>query len=90
MITNKVAHLFILHILNNIDDTIISKKKILQDMMLTIDDNKTNEFFQKIFIGICNPQSKRYFTDDDIESFNALKEHTSSKKDEPIRRKELL
>ncbi len=29
MLTNKISHLFIIHLLNNLDDTTISKKKIL-------------------------------------------------------------
>lgn len=29
MVTNKVAHLFLLHILNNLDDTVMARKKIL-------------------------------------------------------------
>lgn len=66
MITNKIAHLFILHILNSLDDTVLSKKKILQDMLLTIDENKNDECFQKIFVGIYSFQSKQYFTVEDI------------------------
>jgi hypothetical protein len=29
MLTNKISHLFIIHILNNLDDTQLSKKKII-------------------------------------------------------------
>ena len=29
MFTNKIAHLFIIHILNNLDDTLLTKKKII-------------------------------------------------------------
>lgn len=90
MITNKIAHLFILHVLNNLDDTVISKKKILSDMLLTIDDNKNDEFFSKIFIGMYAPSSKRYFGQDEIDSFDAFKEHSTSKKDSKVRRMELL
>jgi len=61
MITNKIAHLFILHTLNTLDDTVISKKKILNDILLTIDDNIGDKCFQNIFLGICQPLSKRYF-----------------------------
>lgn len=90
MLTNKIAHLFVLHVLNNLDDTVLSKKKILQDILVTVDDNKTDECFCRILIGVFSPQSKQYFTNDDIEAFNALIEKTSSKKDPVIRRKELL
>jgi pumilio family protein 6 len=40
MVTNKIAHLFIIHVLNNLDDTVISKKKILNDMLITLEENK--------------------------------------------------
>jgi pumilio family protein 6 len=86
MITNKVAHLFILHVLNSLDDTVLSKKKILQDMLLTMDDNKNDECFSKIFIGMYSPNTKQYFTAEDLEAFNCLKEHTTSKKDPEVRR----
>ena len=90
MITNKIAHLFIIHVLNNLDDTVLSKKKILNDMILTIDDNKNDPHFSKIFIGIHSPMSKRYFAPDEIEAFESFKKHTTSKKEDAIRRKELL
>ena len=45
MVTNKIAHLFLIHMLNNLDDTVISKKKILSDIMLTIDENINDKCF---------------------------------------------
>jgi hypothetical protein len=69
MIVNKVAHLFILYIINNLDDTVMTKKKLLNDIILTIDDNITDRSFQNIFLGIIMPNSKRYFTQDEIQAF---------------------
>lgn len=74
MLTNKIASLFILHVLNTLDDTVLAKKKILQDILLTIDDNKTDEAFIKILIGLHSPNSKQYFTQEDMDSFAAFKE----------------
>lgn len=62
MVTNRIAHLFLVHILNNLDDTVISKKKILSDIMLTIDENVNDKNFQSIYLGVINPKSKRFFT----------------------------
>ena len=45
MSTNRIAHLFIIHILNNLDDTVVSKKKIIHDLMLAIDDSVTDKNF---------------------------------------------
>ena len=38
MATNRVASLFITHILNTLDDTVISKKKILHDLLMMVDE----------------------------------------------------
>ena len=90
MVTNKIAHLFIIHVLNNLDDTVISKKKIINDILLTVDDNMTDRSFQNIFIGIIEPNSKRYFAKEDIEAFEAHMDLTTSKKDPANRRTELI
>ena len=39
MAVNKVASLFLVHILNTLDDTVMSKKKIINDILLTLYDN---------------------------------------------------
>ena len=52
MVINKIAHLFIIHILNNLDDTVISKKKIINDLLLIIDENVNDRCFQNIFLGV--------------------------------------
>lgn len=72
MVVNKVASLFLVHVLNTLDDTVMSKKKILNDILLTLDDNINERVFQNIFLGMYTPNSKRYFTDEDIEAFEAL------------------
>jgi hypothetical protein len=90
MSLNRVAHLFIIHILNNLDDTVVSKKKIIHDLMLKIDDNVTEKTFQNIFIGIYAPNSKRHFDAEEIAAFEAFQEHTTSKKDAATRRLELM
>jgi len=90
MVTNKIAHLFIIHIVNNLDDTVISKKKILSDVLVMIDDLKSDECFVKLFMGIFCPDSKRYFSEEELEAFSCLKEHSTSKKDADQRHQEIL
>ena len=90
MCVNKVAHLFIIHVVNNLDDTVISKKKILQDILLTQEENANDKCFQNIFIGIVNPKSKRFFAQEELQAFEILHELTTSKKDDKVRRSELL
>jgi len=72
MVTNKVAHLFLVHVLNNLDDTVVSKKKILNDILLTVDENISDKCFITIFLGIYAPNSKRYFQQDEIDAFEAM------------------
>ena len=38
MLTNKVAHLFLVHIITTLDDTQLTKKKIVFDALKVIDD----------------------------------------------------
>jgi hypothetical protein len=90
MSTNKIAHLFLVHVLNNLDDTVISKKKIVNDLLLTIDENIADKTFQAIFLGIYAPNSKRYFTSEDLAAFEANQEQTTSKKNSDVRREELI
>ena len=68
MVTNKIAHLFIVHVINNLDDTVVSKKKILNDILMTIDENITDKCFNTVFLGIYAPKSKRYFQQEEINA----------------------
>lgn len=45
MATNRIASLFIVHILNTLDDTVVSKKKIIHDLMLIIDEAVSEKCF---------------------------------------------
>jgi hypothetical protein len=90
MSTNRIAHLFIIHVLNNLDDTVISKKKIIHDMMLTLDDNFEDKFYQNLYVGIHTPLAKRFFDDEEITALSAYKEQSTSKKDSEQRREELM
>jgi pumilio family protein 6 len=36
--TNRIAHLFIIHVVNTLDDTMLSKKKILQELLKNLDE----------------------------------------------------
>ena len=39
MIVNKISHLFIIHVTNTLDDTQLTKKKILHETLKLLDDN---------------------------------------------------
>jgi hypothetical protein len=38
MLTNKIAHLFLIHIVTTLDDTQLTKKKILNEALKVVDD----------------------------------------------------
>ena len=46
MLTNKISHLFIIHILNNLDDTQLSKKKIISEILKSIDELISDKYYQ--------------------------------------------
>lgn len=90
MFTNKLAHLFLIHILNNLDDTTLSKKKIITELLKCVDELINEKFYQNIYLGIFTPLNKTVFAPEEIEAFTAFQDKTSSKKNEAIRRRELL
>lgn len=90
MFTNRLAHLFLIHILLNLDDTTLSKKKILTELLKSIDELINEKTYQNIYMGIFTPKSKQVFLPEEIEAFSAFQDKTSSKKPEKVRREELL
>ena len=45
MATNKIAHMFILHMMNNLDDTVLTKKKLLHDILVSVEQNAGDKSF---------------------------------------------
>ena len=45
MITNRIAHLFIIHVANTLDDTQLTKKKILHESLKLLDDHIDDKCF---------------------------------------------
>ena len=39
MVVNKIAHLFVIHVANTLDDTQLTKKKVLHEALKVIDDH---------------------------------------------------
>lgn len=90
MFTNRLAHLFLIHILLNLDDTTLSKKKVLTELLKCIDEFINEKTYQNIYMGIFAPKSKQFFLPEEIEAFSAFQDKTSSKKPDKTRREELL
>jgi hypothetical protein len=103
MAVNKIAHLFLIHVANNLDDTQLTKKKIMHDLGLKIDDFIEDGNFQNVLIscliplqtekkenGIVVYKPNSYLTHDDLQSMSLFLEKTTSKKDRTVRGKELF
>jgi len=90
MFTNKMAHLFIIHILSVLDDTTLTKKKIITELLKCLDEMINEKFYQNIFMGIFTPRSKAVFSTEELDCFNAFADKTTSKKSDGQRRLELL
>lgn len=46
MSTNKLAHLFLIHVVNTLDDTQLTKKKVLHEVLKCLDDNINDKNYQ--------------------------------------------
>lgn len=47
---NKIGHLFLIHIANTLDDTQLTKKKILHEALKLVDDLISDKFYQSMMI----------------------------------------
>ena len=93
MMTNKIAHLFLIHIITTLDDTQLTKKKILHEAMKLIDDQVADRQFQLVLLSALLPievLNKRFLTADETASMQLCKARSSSKKDNKIRWAELV
>lgn len=48
MTVNRLAHLFVIHVANNLDDTQLTKKKLMHDVLLQLDDHIEDPCFQNV------------------------------------------
>ena len=55
MSTNKIAHLFIIHVANNLDDTQLTKKKVLHEVLIKIDDHIDDPCFREVLNSALQP-----------------------------------
>ena len=104
MATNRIAHLFLIHVANNLDDTQLTKKKLMHDVMLKIDDNIDDNSFRNVLNSTLFPleveksasdgqlQYKRnsYISGEELWSMSLLLKKSTSKKDRTVRAAELF
>lgn len=58
MLSNKNAHLFLIHIANTLDDTQLTKKKLLHEALKVVDDLIGDKFYQTFIISALLPMAK--------------------------------
>ena len=103
MALNRIAHLFLIHVANNLDDTQLTKKKVLHEVLLKIDENIEDPSFQNVLNGALMPledekqeggtvvyKRNAYITQDELTSMSLFLDKSTSKKDRQIRAKELF
>ena len=102
MSTNRIAHLFIVHVANNLDDTQLTKKKVLHDVLVKIDDHIEDSSFQTVLNASLMPleteekdgriqyKNNSLITPDELQSMSLFLDKSTSKKDRKIRSGELF
>jgi hypothetical protein len=102
MLSNKNAHLFLIHVANTLDDTQLTKKKLLHEGLKVVDDMIGEKTFQNFLISslLPLPEAKseeknqvvknNCLTPPDYETFATLRHLTTSKKDPATRANELF
>lgn len=96
MLANKNAHLFLIHVVNTLDDTQLTKKKLLHEALKVVDDKIGEKFYQTFIISSLLPMSKDQkvkntaVTPEEQEIFSTLQNLTTSKKDNAVRASELF
>lgn len=99
MLANKNAHLFLIHVANTLDDTQLTKKKLLHEALKLVDDMIGDKCYQNFLIACLIPPAKEddknrprntLLTKEDYQGFQTCQEFSSSKKDAETRSLELF
>lgn len=89
MITNQLGTVFLLKVLFTMDDTKMTCKIIIDRILEYFEDMIENPAAIRMISGLCAKNIKSYYANEDYELLTYTK-HTSSKKDEKVRRDEIL
>jgi hypothetical protein len=97
MLSNKIAHLFLIHITNTLDDTQLTKKKLLHEALKVVDDQIGDKCYQTFIISSLLPKAAKdqqvkntSLTPEEQELLSTLSTLTTSKKDSAVRSNELF
>lgn len=93
MLTNKVAHLFLIHVTTTLDDTQLTKKKILHEALKVVDDQINDKCYQAVLLAALTQRDiffKKNITKEDAACLQTFSKFSTSKKDHSIRHAELV
>jgi pumilio homology domain family member 6 len=82
------GYLLILKIFDCVDDTVLVRKAILNDLIKAVEELILDANGCKLILHLLSPGANRYFNTRDISTLNMKSQY--SKKDSDVRRKELL
>ena len=93
MLTNKISHLFLIHVITTLDDTQLTKKKILHEALKKVDDLITDKCYQTVLLSALlkmDVVAKKFMVKEDTAALETFKSRSTSKKDAAIRHSELV
>jgi len=103
MATNRIAHLFLMHVANNLDDTQLTKKKLMHEVLIKLDDHIDDTNFRNVLNSALVPlevekdaagdvyyKRNSFVQGDDLHAMSLLLNKSTSKKDRKVRGAELF
>lgn len=97
MVTNRISHLFVIHIANTLDDTQLTKKKILHEALKVVDDHIDDTCYRNVLYSALSPlqseddklTSCTYLTQEETRCLSFFLDKSTSKKARKVRATEL-
>lgn len=98
MIVNPVSSLFLIHVLHTLDDTVTSRKAIMNELIQSYETGKENQTTLKLYVGLFQysptilkeGSNQGMFYREELDAFAFNLEHSTSKKEHATRRVEIL
>ncbi|XP_058794078.1 protein penguin [Phymastichus coffea] len=90
IVMSEHGHLMIMALLDSVDDTVLLKKILLQEMLNNLDEIVVNEYGKRVILYIVARRDTHYFHPALVEYLKTGDNNETSKKPAEIREKELL
>lgn len=80
MAKNPIASLFLIQVVNQLDDTVTGKKYIVNDLVTKLEELMEDRIGRRTYVGLLNSISPQAFSKDEIQSMIYLQDESTSKK----------